>query len=51
VELWRAVSQRSILLPALFVLVWQATPRAETAMLFFETNHLGFSTEFLGRIR
>ena len=49
--LWAAVSQRSIFLPALFVFLWQATPTADTAMLFFETNKLGFSTEFLGRIR
>ena len=49
--LWSAVSQRSILYPALFVFLWQATPSADTAMLFFETNELGFTTEFLGRIR
>ena len=49
--LWAAISQRSIFLPALFVFLWQATPTADTAMLFFETNELGFSTEFLGRIR
>ncbi len=29
----------------------QATPSADTALLFFETNELGFTTEFLGRIR
>lgn len=51
VALWAAVTQRSIFLPALFVFLWQATPTADTAMLFFETNKLGFSTEFLGRIR
>lgn len=51
VALWAAISQRSIFLPALFVFLWQATPTADTAMLFFETNELGFSTEFLGRIR
>lgn len=49
--LWAAINQRSILAPALFVFLWQATPTADTAMLFFETNKLGFSTEFLGRIR
>lgn len=51
IALLRALSQRSILIPALFVFLWQATPTADTAMLFFETNKLGFSTEFLGRIR
>jgi hypothetical protein len=49
--LWGALSQRAILLPAAFVFLWQATPSADTAMLFFETNELGFTTEFLGRIR
>ena len=51
IALWAAISQPSIFLPALFVFLWQATPTADTAMLFFETNELGFSTEFLGRIR
>lgn len=49
--LWSAISQKSILYPAIFVFLWQATPTADTAMLYFETNHLGFTTEFLGRIR
>ena len=32
--------------------VWaQATPTAETAMFYFQTNALGFSPEFLGRVR
>jgi len=49
--LWEAIRQKSILCPAIFVFLWQATPSADTAMLYFETNELGFSTEFLGRIR
>ena len=49
--LWGAISQPSIFMPALFVFLWQATPTADTAMLFFETNKLGFTPEFLGRIR
>lgn len=49
--LWGAISQKSILYPAIFVFLWQATPTADTAMLYFETNKLGFTTEFLGRIR
>lgn len=49
--LWGALGQKAILYPALFVFLWQATPTADTAMLFFETNELNFSTEFLGRIR
>ena len=29
----------------------QATPSAETAMFYFQTNHLHFTPEFLGRVR
>jgi hypothetical protein len=29
----------------------QATPTAETAMFYFQTNTLGFTPEFLGRVR
>ena len=49
--LWEAISEKSIMYPAIFVFLWQATPSASTAMLFFETNELGFTTEFLGRIQ
>jgi folate/biopterin transporter len=49
--LYAAISQPSIFMPALFVFLWQATPTVDTAMLFFETNELGFTPEFLGRIR
>ena len=49
--LWGAVNQRGILLPALFVFLWQATPTADTAFFYFETNKLGFTPEFLGRVR
>ena len=49
--LWGALRDESILYPAIFVFLWQATPSAGTAMLFFETNQLGFTTEFLGRIQ
>lgn len=29
----------------------QATPSSETAMFYFQTNHLDFQPEFLGRVR
>ncbi|KAG2422597.1 hypothetical protein HXX76_015924 [Chlamydomonas incerta] len=51
VALWRAVSRRDILLPATFVFLWQATPSADSAMFFYQTNALGFTPEFLGRVR
>ncbi|EKQ68100.1 folate/biopterin transporter [Leptolyngbyaceae cyanobacterium JSC-12] len=50
-ELWKAVSQKSIWLPTLFLFLWQATPTAESAFFFFTTNELHFEPEFLGRVR
>ncbi|EFJ45107.1 hypothetical protein VOLCADRAFT_64019 [Volvox carteri f. nagariensis] len=51
VALWNAVRRRDILLPATFVFLWQATPSAESAMFYYQTNVLGFTPEFLGRVR
>ncbi len=50
-EVWRAVRQPSILLPVLFVFVWQATPSSDVAFFYFVTNDLGFGPEFLGQVR
>ncbi len=50
-QLWQAVSQKAIWLPALFLLIWQATPSAESTFFFFVTNELGFQPEFLGKVR
>ncbi len=50
-ELWGAVTQKAILLPTAFLFLWQSTPSAESAFFFFTTNELGFSPEFLGRVR
>ncbi|CAM6082442.1 unnamed protein product [Calypogeia fissa] len=49
--LWQTVKEPNILLPTLFIFLWQATPTSETAMFFFTTNKLGFGPEFLGRVR
>ncbi|ERN43130.1 folate/biopterin transporter [Rubidibacter lacunae KORDI 51-2] len=50
-RLWATVRQPVILLPTAFIVLWQATPNAESALFFFTTNELGFSPEFLGRVR
>lgn len=50
-QLWGAVSQKAIWLPTAFLFVWQSTPTAESAFFFFSTNELGFTPEFLGRVR
>jgi len=50
-SLWAAVRQKSIWMPTVFLFLWQATPTAESAFFYFTTNELGFSSEFLGRVR
>lgn len=50
-QLWTAIRQKSIWLPAAFLFMWQATPTADSAFFFFATNELGFQPEFLGRVR
>jgi folate/biopterin transporter len=50
-QLWQAITQKSILLPMTFILLWQATPSADSAFFYFTTNELGFEPEFLGRVR
>ncbi|WP_013324930.1 folate/biopterin family MFS transporter [Gloeothece verrucosa] len=49
-QLWGAVTQKVILLPILFIFIWQSTPSADSAFFFFTTNELGFEPEFLGRV-
>ncbi|KAM3707257.1 hypothetical protein ACB098_02G012000 [Castanea mollissima] len=51
IQLWDAVRQRSVLLPTLFIFLWQATPQSDSAMFYFTTNKLGFTPEFLGRVK
>ena len=50
-QVWEAFKQKSILLPTLFVFIWQSTPSADSAFFYFTTNELGFQPEFLGRVR
>ena len=50
-QLRKAISQKAIWMPALFLFLWQATPTADSAFFFFTTNELGFEPEFLGRVR
>ena len=50
-RLWQAIRQRSIWLPTAFIFLWQCTPTTESAFFYFVTNELGFSPEFLGRVR
>ncbi|XP_076926945.1 folate-biopterin transporter 1, chloroplastic-like [Bidens hawaiensis] len=50
-ELWEAIKQPNVFLPTLFIFLWQATPHSESAMFYFTTNKLGFTPEFLGRVK
>ena len=47
----KAITQKAIWMPTLFLFLWQATPSADSAFFFFSTNELGFPPEFLGRVR
>jgi folate/biopterin transporter len=54
--LWSAVSQKSVWLPAAFIVFWQATPSCETAFFYFMTTApdqggLGLGPETLGRVK
>lgn len=51
VQLWSAVKQPNVFLPTLFIFLWQATPQSDSAMFYFTTNKLGFTPEFLGRVK
>ncbi|MGA1601167.1 MAG: folate/biopterin family MFS transporter [Prochlorothrix sp.] len=51
VSLKRALSQRAIWFPTLFLFLWQATPNSQSAFFYFTTNDLGFAPEFLGRVQ
>ncbi|WJX20927.1 hypothetical protein P8452_10410 [Trifolium repens] len=51
IQLWDSVRQPSIFLPTLFIFLWQATPQSDSAMFYFTTNSLGFTPEFLGRVK
>ncbi len=50
-QLWQTLKQKTILAPVVFIFLWQSTPSGESAFFFFTTNELGFTPEFLGRIR
>lgn len=50
-QLFTAVRQPEILLPTVFIFLWQATPHSDSAMFYFTTNKLGFTPEFLGRVK
>uniref|UniRef100_A0A2P2JIB5 Uncharacterized protein MANES_15G030000 n=1 Tax=Rhizophora mucronata TaxID=61149 RepID=A0A2P2JIB5_RHIMU len=51
IQLWHAVKQPNVFLPTLFIFLWQSTPHSESAMFYFTTNKLGFTAEFLGRVK
>jgi folate/biopterin transporter len=44
------LSQKSILFPLLFLVIWNATPSTGSAFFYFQTNVLGFQPEFFGRL-
>jgi folate/biopterin transporter len=51
IQLWEAVRAKNVFLPTIFIFLWQSTPNSESAMFYFTTNKLGFTAEFLGRVK
>ncbi|KAF5203764.1 Folate-biopterin transporter 1 protein, partial [Thalictrum thalictroides] len=51
IQLWGAIRQPNVFLPTLFIFLWQATPQSDSTMFYFTTNQLGFTPEFLGRVK
>jgi hypothetical protein len=40
IQLWEAVRQPSVLLPTIFLFLWQATPQSDSAMFYFTYGQL-----------
>jgi len=48
-QLWEVFRSPQVLLPVVFLFLWQSTPSAGSAMFYFYTNELHLRPEFLGR--
>jgi len=48
-QVWEVVRSPAVFPSVAFILAWQATPTAGSAMFYFYTNELHFAPEFLGR--
>ncbi|GMH99113.1 hypothetical protein TrST_g908 [Triparma strigata] len=46
-----AFSTNDVWKPTLFLFLWQATPSCDSAFLYFLTDEMHFTTEFLGRVK
>jgi folate/biopterin transporter len=44
----KVLSEKTLLYPLLFIIIWNITPSAGSALFYFEVNELGFKPEFLG---
>jgi len=49
-HIFDALTQKSILYPFIFLIIWNATPTAGSALFYFEVNKLGFQPEFFGKL-
>jgi folate/biopterin transporter len=50
VSIWNTIQHKSILYPLLFLIIWNITPSAGSALFYFEVNELGFQPEFYGKL-
>ena len=46
----KVLSEKDILYPLLFLIIWNITPSAGSALFYFEVNELHFTPEFLGTL-
>ena len=49
-NIWKALSEKSILYPFIFLIIWNATPSSGSTLFYFEVNKLGFQPEFFGQL-
>jgi len=47
-KLWSALKEKSILLPIIFLFIWQATPTSDSAFFYFLTNEVCLKAGFDG---
>lgn len=50
-ESWKFLSQKEVFVPIIFIFCYMATPYCGDVMFFYYTNKLGYSPEFMGRLK
>jgi folate/biopterin transporter len=50
-QIYRFISRKEVFLPIFFILAFTSVPSCADAMFFFYTNQLGFSPQFMGKMK